>query len=168
MQGRTGSDSFAPKCYCSLRRCCFIHNGLPREIQTLCLNFKPKCLHSGLCLPVGGHRKEEINTSPPWGLPFQEIFTISIVFLLYSISVPKKNPSIQTQIRWLFWELNLPFSWPARFLNKVVILASAPHLSDLLAWCEVIRVSLDSVTSSPWVSSHSFFSMHVSFQISPL
>ena len=47
-------------------------NGLPQGTLHLCLNVKPKCLCSGPCPSVDGHRKEEINTSPPWGWPFRE------------------------------------------------------------------------------------------------
>ena len=51
------------------KRILFIHNSLPRGTLPLCLSIKPKCFCSGPCPPVNG-RKEEINTFPPWGLPF--------------------------------------------------------------------------------------------------
>ena len=51
--------------------CCFIiiQNGLPQRILPLCLTVKLKCLCSEPCPLVDG-RKEEINTSSTWGLPF--------------------------------------------------------------------------------------------------
>ena len=51
------------------KRILFIHNSLPRGTLPLCLSIKPKCFCSGPCPPVNG-RKDEINTFPPWGLPF--------------------------------------------------------------------------------------------------
>ena len=43
----------------------------------------------------------------------------------------------------------LPYSWLARFPNKVVFLASTPHLSDLLPCRAVCRDSLELVTLLP-------------------
>ena len=39
-----------------------------------------------------------------------------------------KETGIQTLIRWLFWDFSLLSSWSASFPNKVVFLASTPHL----------------------------------------
>ena len=70
-----------------------------------------------------------------------------------------KNLTSRPWQRWLFWDISLPSSGPASFPNKVVFLASTPHLSDSLAYCMASRGSLDSVTkahvmstssSSPW------------------
>jgi len=46
-----------------------VQNCLPQRILPLCLSVKLQCLCSEPCPPVDG-RKEEINTSPAWGLPF--------------------------------------------------------------------------------------------------
>ena len=46
-----------------------IQNGLPQKILPLCLTVKCKCLCSEPCPRVDG-RKEDINTSHAWGLPF--------------------------------------------------------------------------------------------------
>ena len=46
-------------------------------------------------------------------------------FLIISLSGSIKEPGIQTQTRWLFWDISLPSSWSAGFLNKVIFLASA-------------------------------------------
>ena len=46
-----------------------IQNGLPQKILPLCLTVKHKCLYSEPCPRVDG-RKEDINTSHAWGLPF--------------------------------------------------------------------------------------------------
>ena len=46
-----------------------IQSGLPQRILPLCLSVKLECLCLEPCSPVDG-RKEEINTSPAWGLPF--------------------------------------------------------------------------------------------------
>ena len=106
-------------------------------------------------LSMDSYRKEEINTSPPGGWLFQEIFTrltdfFFFFFLLYLFTSPplcfRKEPGIQILIRWLFWDTSLQSSWSAGFPNKVIFLASTPSLLDLLACCVVSRVSLDSVT----------------------
>ena len=60
-----------------------IHNGLPQE--TL-----PKCLCSGPCPAVDGHRKEEI-TFPPQSWPFQEMLARFMTFVLYFLT---SSPSL--------------------------------------------------------------------------
>ena len=57
-----------------------IQNVLPQRILPLCLTIKPKCLCSEPCPPTDD-RKEEINTSLIWGLPFYEIFARLMAFL---------------------------------------------------------------------------------------
>ena len=47
--------------------------------------------------------------------------------------------------------------WLVSFLNEVIFLASTPHLSDLLAYCEGSRASLDSVTSMVFTKLHDIF-----------
>ena len=69
------------------KRILSIHNGRPPGTLPRCLKVKPKCLCSGKypdpVPPVDGCKKEEINTSPPRGWPFQEIFANLMAFLLY-------------------------------------------------------------------------------------
>ena len=49
-------------------------------------------------------------------------------------------------IRRLFEDISLSSSQSADCLNKVIFLASTPHLLDLLAYHEACRASLDAVT----------------------
>ena len=137
-----------------IERILFIHNSLPWGTLPLCLNaFKSKCLCSKPCLPVDGHRKEEINTFPFPGWPFQEITARLMKFLLYFLTSPHlfsiTESSVQTLLRWLFLDISLPSSWSAGFLNKVIFLASTLCPLDSLASHVASRVSLDSVTEVP-------------------
>ena len=50
-------------------------------------------------------------------------------------------PGIQTLMRWLLWDISLPSSWSASFLNKVILLASTLCLSDSL-WGEQSKLGL--------------------------
>ena len=116
------------------KRILSIRNGLPWGTLSLSLNVKPKCLWSGKhpdpVHPVDGCKKEEINISPPWGWPFQGIFTKLLAFLLPHL-LPLcaiKETGIQSPIRWLFWDFSLPSSWSAGLPNKVIFLASKPRL----------------------------------------
>lgn len=72
-------------------------------------------------------------------------FTFSPLLSLCSI----KEPSIQKLTRRLFWDMNLPSSPSASFLNKGILLASI-LVSDSLVCHVVSRVSLDSVTKGYW------------------
>ena len=120
------------------------------------------------------YSKKKRLTHPSKGWPFPEIFwktegpftllphCLSLPFtlvpttspplfcLLTSVphwfSVPDfvKEPGIQTLTRWLLWDSSLPSFQLASFLNKVVFLASTPHLLDSLVCHMVRRVSLDS------------------------
>ena len=58
---------------------------------------------------------------------------------------PIKESGTRTLTRWLFWDISLPSSSSAGFLNKVVFVAST-SLSDSLACRVANRLSLDSVT----------------------
>ena len=113
-----------------------IHHGLPQGTLLLCLNVKPECLCSGkhpdpvhlwmaarkkkLTHPLtqAGHSREYLQILWPF------YFTSSSPALLCSI----KETGIQTPIRWFFGATSLPPSWSASFPNKVVLLASTPHL----------------------------------------
>ena len=96
-------------------------------------------------------------------LSFPHCLSLSILSFDCSSSMllpgSMKESDIQTLARWLFWDISLPSSRSASVPNKVVFLASTPHLSDSLAHCMASRGSLDSVTkahmmstspSSPW------------------
>ena len=77
--------TFASHCFCSknTKRILCIHNDLFLGNLPLCLNVTPKCLWSGLCSPVDGYRKKEINTSPHQHQSFQERFVrITAIFTL--------------------------------------------------------------------------------------
>ena len=127
-----------------------VHNGLPQGTLLLCLNVKLKCLCSQgdnlTPLPVDDCRKEETNTSPPQGWPFQGIFAKFMALLLYFlISYPslcyKRN--WHPPIRWFIGDTNLPSSRSAGFPNKVILLASAPRLRFIgLSWGEQSELGL--------------------------
>lgn len=95
-------------------RILFIYNGLAWGTLALCQNVKPKCLCSGSCPPVNDYRKEEINTAPPWGWPFQDIFARLVTFSLYfftsPISVLLKKTWHPDPDKWLFLDISLPSS----------------------------------------------------------
>ena len=55
------------------------------KLEYLCLSWQETSWPSP---PVNGHRKEEINTSPLRGWPFQEIFGRLLTFLLYFLTSP--------------------------------------------------------------------------------
>ena len=116
-----------------------LHNGLPQRILPLCLTVKLKCLCSEPCPPIDG-RKEKTNTPPCLRLAILgDICKINGLFTLFPPPCHLwsiKEPGIQTPKRWLFWNISLPSSWSAGFLNKIVFLASTPRLSDSLA-CHV-------------------------------
>ena len=133
LQGRTNCDSklglfllFPNLCFTLLlflKRILSGHKDQPRGTLHLCLNVKPKCLCSGSCSGVNSYRKEEINTSPPYGWTFQEIFARLMAFLLYFLISPHlcsiKEPDIQTLIIWLFWDISVPSSQSAAFQIKL-------------------------------------------------
>ena len=117
-----------------------IHNGPPQRILPLCLTFDLKSLCSDPC-PSGDVRKEEINTSPAWGLPPLDILARLMDFLLcFLIHKRTWHPD---PIKWIFWDISL-------------YLLSHPTASDSLA-CNSFspihasnRASLDLVTF--WVT----------------
>ena len=102
---------------------------------------------SGPCPPMNGCRKEGINTFPPWGWTFQEIFArllSSLPFPLCSI----KEFGIQTPMRRLFWDISLPSSQSAGFPNKFIFIFHLNTSSLRLLSCHVAnRVNSNSVTS---------------------
>ena len=57
-----------------------------------------------------------------------------------------KKPGTQTTTRWLVWDISLPSSQSAGFLNKVVFLGPAPCLWSIGLSCG--KQSLDLVTDS--------------------
>ena len=122
-----------------------IHNGPSQRSLSLCLNVKVPCLTPS---PSVEGRKKEINTSPAWGLPFQEIFARLMAFLLCFLTFPLlwsiKEPEIQSHV-WLFWDISLTSPQSAGLQIKSYFLPQ--HLvSDSLACCTVSRASLDLVT----------------------
>ena len=82
-----------------------------------------------------------------------------LCFLTSSYFLSIKEPGIQTPTSWLCWDISLPSSWSAGFLNKVVFLAATPHLSDSLAYRVVSRANLDSVTCSDRRKEERWFRM---------
>ena len=68
---------------------------------------KKRLTHS---LPEVGHSRRDLQDNG--------LFTL----------LPQLFPSIQTQTRWLFWDISLPSSQSACFPNKVVFLALISHL----------------------------------------
>ena len=119
-----------------------IHNGLPRGTLPLCLNVKPKCLCSGkhpdpVHLQMAA-RKEKLTQPLPEAGHSRGYLQNLWPFYFTSSSPPRlcamKETGIQTSIRWLFWDFSLLPSQSASFPNKVIFLASTPHLRfiDLL------------------------------------
>ena len=106
------------------------HNDLPQRTLPLYLKrFSHTHTHTHTWLAIPGDMCKII------------VFTSSTPFPL----CPIKEPGTQTLTRWLFWDISLPSSSSAGFLNKVVFLAST-SLSDSLACRVASRMSLDSVT----------------------
>ena len=82
--------------------------------------------------------------------PFPKVcysFFFSLLYVLTSAHLCSvKEPGIQTQVRWLLWDICLSSSRSAGFLSKVIFLASTAHPSDLLACHAASRASLHLVT----------------------
>ena len=140
------------------KRILSIRNGLPRGTLPLFLNVKPKCLcsrkhpdpgHLWMAarkkkfthpLPEAGHSRGYLQNLWPF------YFTSSPPPPLCSI----KETDIQTRIRWFFGDTSLPSSWSAGFPNKVIFLASAPHLRFIgLPWGEQGEVGLSNIIRKP-------------------
>ena len=87
--------------------------------------------------------------------PLPKVCYSFFFFLLYFFTFAHlrsvKEPGIQTQVRWLLWDICLTSFRSAGFLNKVIFLASTAHSSDLLACHAASRASLDLVTK--WSTS---------------
>ena len=107
--------------------CCFviiiILNGL-----LFCLTIHRETIWP--CPPVTD--RKEINTYPTLKLAIPgnicetyDLFTL-LPHLLHTSLFYKKTRYPPT--RWLFWDISWPSSPPVCFLNKVVFLASTPHL----------------------------------------
>ena len=118
------------------------------------LPVKLKCLCSEPCPPV--ERKKKLTHTPARGLSVLGD-TCKSKKPFYFVSLPPappppnyllsiKDSGIHSPAPTIFWDVNLPFSLPADFPNKVIFLASKSHLLDLLASPAASRVSLDSVT----------------------
>ena len=138
--------TFLSHCFCLLEEYCLYIKACLRELWPS-VRVKLNCLYSEPYPPVDG-RKEEINTSPSQGLLFFIYFFVCFALLPYlSPSLfCKRTWHPETQVRWLFWDICLPSSWSAGFLNKVISLASTAHSSDLLACHAASGASLDLVT----------------------
>ena len=103
------------------------------------------------CPPVNGSKKEEINTVPPWGWPFQDIFARLMSFLLYLLTSPSfsiKETRIQTQSRCFFGTLGHHLLLLLTFQIKSIFLASTTHLLINLVGRAASSMSLDSVAFS--------------------
>ena len=131
------------------------HNGFPQG--TL-----PKCLCSGPCPAVDGHRKEEI-TFPPQGWPFQETFARFMTFVLYFLTSspflfckrirhpdPDKMVVLETVVSHLLH--------PQAFRIKSLLYSSISCL-PFIGLPAASRGSLDSVT----IIAHSSLSLVPSF-----
>ena len=125
------------------------------------------------CPPVKGYNKKKRLTYPfqRLALPRDVLQDLRPFFFTSSLLLPrfclqtlgphcfspsgsiKKKNGIQAPTRWLFWDINLPSSQSAGFLNKALFVASTPYFSDLLASHVVNRVSLNSVTKT-WYCGH--------------
>ena len=107
----------------------FTHTGLPQGTLGLYLNIKPKCLCSGPYLPLFGYRKKKLTYCFPeagHSRGSARLMAFLLPHLPYLCSI--KETGTQTLIGWLFWDTSLPSSQSAGFLNKIVFLASKPHL----------------------------------------
>ena len=125
-----------------------IHNGLPWGTLPLCLNVKLECLCSAHretpwpCPPVTGCRKEEINTSPPWGWPKPGDILQDLWPFYFTSSPPPpvcsiKESSNQTPIRWYSRTLVCHLLGCPAFRIKLLFIASTPFL--LIYWPVVWR-----------------------------
>ena len=112
----------------STKRILSIHNGLPQGSLPLCwiLNH-PDPVHLWMAigrkklthpLPEAGHSRRYLQNLWP--------------FFFASFPPPPpcsiKEPGIQTPTRWSFWNISLPSSPSAGFLNKLLFFDSTPHL----------------------------------------
>ena len=103
------------------------------------------------CPPVKDFKEVKLMYPPAWGLPFWEIlagikWSFSFVSSSLPISDPQKNLVSRPQQDGLFWDTSLPSSQSVHFSNKVLLLASTPHLLDLSAYLTVGTASLYLVT----------------------
>lgn len=125
--------TFASHCFCSLKWYHpYIMTCFGKSCSSTWILKKPKCLCSRPCPSVNGYRMEEMNTFPPRGWPFYELFARLVPFLPYLLTFHHicsiKKASIKALSRWLFWDTSRPSSQLAGFLNKVISFPSVTHL----------------------------------------
>ena len=134
-----------------------IHNGLPQGALPFCLNVKPKCLCSGKHLdPVhlwmATKKKKLTHPLPEAGHSGGYLQNLWSFYLTSSSPLHLcaiKETGIQTLVRWLFRDISLPSSQSASFPNKVVFLASTPHLQFIGLLCgEQSELGLGNTTSA--------------------
>ena len=87
-----------------------IHNALPPRTLSLCLK------RLILPCPEVGHSGRYLQDN-------------SLYFLNPSLSLTYRRIWHPDPPRWLIWNINLPCSWSAGFLDKALFLASTPCLS---------------------------------------
>ena len=86
------------------------------------------------------------KTEEPFNLTYHDSPSLFCLLILipHGFSDSIKEPGIQTP-RWLLWDMSLPSSQSAYFLNKIIFLALILHLLDSLACYVASRASLDLV-----------------------
>ena len=116
-----------------------IHTDLPQGTLPLYLNIKPKFnIQDPVHLWMATGRKKLTHSFARLAIP-GNIGKINALFTLFPRLPPSlfhKETGIQTPIRGLFRDINLP---PSRY-------PLSQHLSDIPACCAASRASLDSVT----------------------
>ena len=141
--------TFLSHCFCSLEEYCLYIKACLRELwpSVRILNWSA-FIQNPIHLWMAGRKK--LAHPLPKVCYFILLLLSLLLFLLYFLTSPHfcsvKEPGIQTQARWLFWDICLPSSRSAGFLDKVIFLASTAHSSDLLACHAASRASLDLVT----------------------
>ena len=87
-------------------------------------------LSSGPCSPVDGYRKEEIDTSLPQTCHSRRYLQDEGAFYFSSSPHPLhpthsiKEPGIQTQIGWLFWDISLLSYWSVTRTSSDLVMLS--------------------------------------------
>ena len=137
------------KCFFDLLFIAFvisIHNGLLKSTLPLCLTVKVPLFRTWSTYRWQKGRNEHLLCLRLAILgdvcKINDLFTL-LPHLPHLWSI--KETGFQTPVGWLFWVARLPVFSVSCFRNKVIFLASVPHLLDSLACHAVSRVSLDSV-----------------------